>query len=164
MKSPITAERLTKALELKNIIPVELSQQSGVSQASISQYMNGSHAPSNISSAKMAMVLDVNPMWLMGFDVPMKKEFPDKTENPKYNDNVTHLFSKIRSDENMVNIINKYYETDDVSAKRMAMYALLLSSREDKALQEFLLKYLTLEGKKKELFDDMITSMTQMMN
>lgn len=71
MKNPITAQRLSLALSNNNIIPQELANASGVSKASISQYLNGSHAPSNISSGKMARVLKVNPLWLMGFDTPM---------------------------------------------------------------------------------------------
>lgn len=74
MKNPITAKRLALALSNKNMIPQELANASGVSKASISQYLNGSHAPSNISSGKMAKILDVNPVWLMGFDVPMKEK------------------------------------------------------------------------------------------
>lgn len=66
-----TARRLALALSRKNMRPVELSELTGVSKGSISQYLNGSHAPSNISAGKMARVLDVNPLWLMGFDIPM---------------------------------------------------------------------------------------------
>lgn len=71
MKNEITAKRLTLALSNTNMKPQELADKSGVSKASISQYVNGSHAPSNISSGKMAPILGVNPLWLMGFDVPM---------------------------------------------------------------------------------------------
>lgn len=71
MKNPITAHRLSTALSNANMIPQELANASGVSKASISQYLNGSHSPSNISSGKMAKILNVNPVWLMGFDVPM---------------------------------------------------------------------------------------------
>lgn len=71
MKNPITAQRLALALSNANMIPQELSNASGVNKASISQYLSGSHSPSNISSGKMAKVLNVNPVWLMGFDVPM---------------------------------------------------------------------------------------------
>ena len=74
MKNPITAKRLAQALSNKNMIPQELANASGVSKASISQYLNGSHAPSNISSGKMAKILNVNPVWLMGFDVPMNED------------------------------------------------------------------------------------------
>ena len=74
MKYPETARRLRLALDNKGIIPKELADKSKVSKASISQYINGSHAPSNISSGKMAEVLGVSPVWLMGFDVPMEDE------------------------------------------------------------------------------------------
>lgn len=73
MKHEVTSLRLKEALNQCNMIPKELSLKSGVSEASISQYVNGNHAPSNISSGKMASVLGVDPMWLMGFDVPMRK-------------------------------------------------------------------------------------------
>lgn len=72
MKNPETAKRIRHILELKGIAPVDLSAMSGVSKASISQYMNGSHAPSNISAGKIATVLGVNPVWLMGFEAPME--------------------------------------------------------------------------------------------
>lgn len=74
MKNEITAKRLSLALSNANMKPQELSNKSGVSKASISQYINGSHAPSNISSGKMASILKVNPLWLMGFDVPMTED------------------------------------------------------------------------------------------
>ncbi len=71
MKNEKTAKRLLLALSNANLKPQELADKSGVSKASISQYVNGSHAPSNLSSGKMAAILCVNPLWLMGFDVPM---------------------------------------------------------------------------------------------
>lgn len=81
MKNLITAHRLSTALSNANMIPQELANASGVSKASISQYLNGSHSPSNISSGKMAKILNVNPVWLMGFDVPMLA--PDKDVSNK---------------------------------------------------------------------------------
>lgn len=80
MKNELTAKRLQLALNNANMIPQELSDKSKVSKASISQYINGSHAPSNISSGKMASVLNVNPVWLMGYDVPMNLQ-NNSTEN-----------------------------------------------------------------------------------
>lgn len=71
MKHEITAKRLQLAMNNAGLSAQELSNQSKVAKASISQYVNGSHKPSNISSGKMASVLNVNPLWLMGFDVPM---------------------------------------------------------------------------------------------
>ena len=81
MKSPVTAKRLALALSNANMRPQDLANASGVNKASISQYLSGAHAPSNISSGKMAKILDVSPLWLMGFDVPMKER--SESSRPK---------------------------------------------------------------------------------
>ena len=73
MKNIITAQRLREALTCSGMRQEDLANASGVSKASISQYINGSHTPSNISSGKLASVLRVNPLWLMGFDVPKEE-------------------------------------------------------------------------------------------
>jgi transcriptional regulator with XRE-family HTH domain len=72
MKNMETARRIREALNDCNMKPQELADASNVSKASVSQYVNGSHAPSNLSAGKMAAVLGVNPLWLMGFDAPKK--------------------------------------------------------------------------------------------
>lgn len=73
MKHELTAKRLKTALDALSMRPQELADKSGVSKASISQYINGSHSPSNLSSGKMSEILNINPLWLMGFDVPMER-------------------------------------------------------------------------------------------
>ena len=114
MKNKHTAKRLQKALSDMNMKPQELAEKSGVSKSSISQYINGSHVPSNISSAKMAKVLNVNPLWLMGFDVPRKSD--------------DHFYSTEGS--NLIIEITKEIKNDAEFAKRMMRYMALLS--EDK--------------------------------
>lgn len=80
MKYEITAMRLKMALERKGMIAQELADTTGIHKSSISQYINGSHAPSNLSAGKMAEVLGVNPVWLMGFDAPMIKPLKHEGE------------------------------------------------------------------------------------
>lgn len=70
MKYELTSRRLREALTDNQMKPQELADASGVNKSSISQYINGSHAPSNTSSGKMAAVLNVSPLWLMGFETP----------------------------------------------------------------------------------------------
>ena len=67
MSYSLSARRLKEALDDKGMKPQELSNLSGVNKSSLSQYINGSHTPSNISAGKMAKVLGVSPLWLMGF-------------------------------------------------------------------------------------------------
>lgn len=67
MKYPLTARRLRQAMAEKNITASQLASRSGLSNASISQYYNGAHTPSDSAAEKMGKVLGVNPLWLMGF-------------------------------------------------------------------------------------------------
>ncbi len=84
MKNELTAKRIQLALSNSNMKPQELADKSCIGKASISQYVNGSHAPGNISAKKIGQVLNVNPLWLMGFDVPMEQESINvKEDSPK---------------------------------------------------------------------------------
>ena len=74
MRNPETAKRLADAMNMKKMSAKELSDKSGVSESSISQYLHGLFAPRNRTAAKLAVVLEVDPMWLMGFNVPMEKD------------------------------------------------------------------------------------------
>lgn len=49
--------------------PQELANASGVSKSSISQYINGSHKPSELTAKRLAKILGVNPLWLMGYNI-----------------------------------------------------------------------------------------------
>lgn len=73
MKFEVTAKRIRQALSRADMSAKDLSEKTGVQEASISQYVNGYHKPSNISAGKIGKVLGVDPLWLMGFDVPMIK-------------------------------------------------------------------------------------------
>ena len=75
MKNVETAKRLSEALARASMSQQELADKSGVGKASISQYMNGTHAPGNKKAAQIAEVLNVNPLWLMGFDVPYEPDY-----------------------------------------------------------------------------------------
>lgn len=77
MKYPLTSERIKQAMNQKGIIAQELADRSGVSKSSISQYVNGSHAPSNISAGLLGKVLGVDPAWLMGFSSASVSDLDD---------------------------------------------------------------------------------------
>ena len=65
-----TAKRLSDTLHDLRMKPAELSRLSGVSEPSISHYLSGRHEPSTKTARAMAKVLMVDPLWLMGLDVP----------------------------------------------------------------------------------------------
>lgn len=72
--------RLNKAMTIRNIKPAELSRKTGISKSSLSEYTNGTHEPKRATIFTLSEALDVSPVWLLGFDVPMEKQ-SDVLEN-----------------------------------------------------------------------------------
>ena len=66
-------DRLNKALEQRNIRPVDLANKTDIPEATISQYRSGYAKPKYERIVKIADALDVSLVWLMGGDVPMEK-------------------------------------------------------------------------------------------
>lgn len=160
MKHEITARRLQQAMHNINISAQELSNASGVAKASISQYVNGSHRPSNISSGKMAKILKVNPLWLMGFDVPMEcstiiplNELKEQIEDKAF--------------QNFINLISTAgYEIDDCGNN---IYEILseryhwhfkLSKKELQELDKIIMNYVCFTTDKfmQEKYDEILAS------
>ena len=69
-KEPFKA-RLQKALDAKEWKPVDLAKRTGISESTISQYRSGYAEPKKDRLQLFADVLEVNPAWLLGIDVPM---------------------------------------------------------------------------------------------
>lgn len=76
--------RLRKAIDMKGITQKQLSDKTGISNSSISQYLHGHSRPRPSNVEKLARALDVDPGWLIGFDVTNKPERPvDATDEGK---------------------------------------------------------------------------------
>ena len=84
MKYPEHARRIKEALSDKEINAADLSRLSKINQSSLSQYINGTNKPNSLRAVTIASILEVNPLWLMGFDVPKYKEDVEKTKQQKY--------------------------------------------------------------------------------
>lgn len=94
MKYTETARRLRECLDENSMKAQDLADLSGVSKASISQYLNGSHTPSNKTAGMMAPFFGVDPVWLIGFDVPKYKVDPAST--PELTDREKSILSMYR--------------------------------------------------------------------
>lgn len=144
MKHKLTANRLQTVLNEEHMLPVELAEKTGVSQSSISQYINGSHKPGNINAGKMGEVLSVHPLWLMGFDVdmdgkpvtPKKKIYLNKSILTKTLNNVSEEIKSAKEQE--INKLLKYldiveaYEKASLETKAYVRGALGLAPEEKK--------------------------------
>ena len=87
------SDRIKEALNLRDMKPIELVEQSGVKKSALSQYMSGKITPRQKALDSMAKVLDVSPAWLMGFDVPMERE--DILKDTKFQEKIINKDSKV---------------------------------------------------------------------
>lgn len=74
------SERIAKALSIRNMKQAELCERTKIPKSAISQYLSGAFEPKQDRLHIIAKALDVDPVWLMGYDVPMEvqKNSPDK--------------------------------------------------------------------------------------
>jgi transcriptional regulator with XRE-family HTH domain len=65
--------RLARALAIRGMKQSELCEKTKIPKSAISQYLSGSFEPKQDRLHVIAQALNVDPVWLMGFDVPMEK-------------------------------------------------------------------------------------------
>lgn len=66
--------RLAKALSIRGMKQSELCEKTKIPKSAISQYLSGLFEPKQDRLYIIAQALNVDPVWLMGFDVPMQKQ------------------------------------------------------------------------------------------
>jgi len=67
------ANRLNTAMHIRNLKATELSEKTGISKSSLSEYINGKYEAKQDGVYLLAQALNVNEAWLMGLDVPMER-------------------------------------------------------------------------------------------
>lgn len=67
-------KRIKKALAIRGMKQTELCELAKIPKGSLSLYISGAYEPKQDRLYEMAKVLNVDPVWLMGFDVPMEKQ------------------------------------------------------------------------------------------
>ena len=73
-------ERLLYAMNEKNVTQIELARMTGLSAPQINQYTKGTYSPKPSPMKAIADALQVNVVWLMGYDVPMDAPTNKKLE------------------------------------------------------------------------------------
>ena len=70
----IIKDRLNEAMVLRDMTGAELSAKTGLNRSSVSRYLSGKAIPRSLAIGKMAEALNVNPAWVLGYDVPMESK------------------------------------------------------------------------------------------
>lgn len=109
------AHRLRMALDERRMSQTYLCQLTKTPKSSMSQYLSGRNLPKTDRVYKYSEVLMVNPTWLLGYDVPMKRE-----ETPV---NKTVSGISYGSDFNIELIENNLNKASTEQLKRLVAYA-----------------------------------------
>lgn len=68
------ANRISYALTIRNMKPIELAEKTNIDKSKISSYMSGRYKAKTDGLKIIADALNVSPVWLMGYDVPMEPQ------------------------------------------------------------------------------------------
>lgn len=68
------AERIQEYMSLYDVKAVDLAKRFHVSRSTISQYVNGIVVPKRDRLVLIADALKIDPLWLMGYDVPIERQ------------------------------------------------------------------------------------------
>lgn len=163
MSNNLFAKRLSDALAMRNMKPIELANKSGIDKAAISQYLSGKYKAKQDNIFILSKALNVNPEWLMGYNVPMEKELPYSgiydfsTEDDKKLLNSAIVYAiqneltedEIENNSYIKDCVKKLSQTDKI---QMLLYIKSIATRfkgkDDFDLKEFIqsLKYKNVEG------------------
>ena len=68
--------RLIELMEHYHINQTELCRRTGLQKSALSNYINGDREPRQAQISLIADPFNINPAWLMGYDVPMEMPTP----------------------------------------------------------------------------------------
>lgn len=123
-------ERLKQCLEKNSSLSATiLAEQIGLSKQAISMYLSGSRKPKRPTIKVIADALNVNEDWLIGYDVPMKKDV-NHTNNP------TLLFHQIENcfGKNCSDALQLYIKLDDIDKAKITERMSVLLEQEKYAV------------------------------
>lgn len=80
MKST-TSERIKEGMTVRNMKQIDIVEKTGISKGALSSYISGKYLPKQNNIYLIAKALNVSEGWLMGYDVPMEKQFHNQENN-----------------------------------------------------------------------------------
>ena len=83
-------ERIIELMQHYGLNQTELCNRTGLQKSALSNYLNGDREPRQTQISLIADPFNVNPAWLMGYDVPMELPLSD-VEKEKLNANADRI-------------------------------------------------------------------------
>ena len=102
-----TADRIREAMADANKKQADLVRETGLDRGAMSSYLSGKYEPKQKAIGLLAKALDVNEMWLWGYDVPK-----ERTPSQKKTDKLATLYDKMLRDPMLLDIVDKLSKMD----------------------------------------------------
>ena len=112
----------------------------GISKYSVSQYVSGSNCPGNITAAKIGTKCLVNPLWVMGFDVPKEMKQQERFIGQYKGNNYDLVYTVMREGDEYISIeirdkeaelLRSFSELSEPYKNRLMLYAQALKTMQD---------------------------------
>ena len=101
----LTKDRLKEAMQAAGKKQADLVRATGLNRGTISRYLSGEVEPRQDANYKLAVALDVNEMWLWGYDVPK-----ERAASQKKTDQLVGLIGKLRKDAEFLGVVSMLSE------------------------------------------------------
>ena len=138
------ANRLDLALKRNNMRPIDLANKTHIDKSSISRYLSGDWKASQKRLTLIAMALNTNEAWLMGYDV---SDVPNKSHiNYKDYDTVRNKSNALTLEEKkkkMLDYMNKY---NIESLSPIPVYS-RINEKGFKLVDKYIDEYITIDTK-----------------
>lgn len=138
------ANRLDLALKRNNMRPIDLANKTHIDKSSISRYLSGDWKASQRRLTLIAMALNTNEAWLMGYDV---SDVPNKSHiNYKDYDTVRNKSNALTLEEKkkkMLDYMNKY---NIESLSPIPVYS-RINEKGFKLVDKYIDEYITIDTK-----------------
>lgn len=85
------SQRIKEGMQIRDLRQIDLVNITGISKGALSSYISGKYVPKQNNIYLISKALGVNEAWLLGYDVPMDKEYG------KYE---THMLTAMAKQEN----------------------------------------------------------------
>ena len=92
------ADRIKLGLQIREMKQADICQITKIPKSAMSQYVSGAFEPRQDRIYLIAQALDVSEAWLMGYDVPMEHQDPEKLSSEKNNTVILNEGEKILLD------------------------------------------------------------------
>ena len=83
MKITDSQHRITELIDFLGVNQTEFCKKTGLQKSALSNYLNGDREPRQDQISKITDAYNINPAWIMGYDVPMEWDRPDVFATPE---------------------------------------------------------------------------------